>query len=101
MVPYFFNTETRESTWVAPETLSDGEIKRLPGAEHLPRDRADEQSGGSRRPGQSETDGGPERSRAGDNREKVRASHLLVKHRGSRNPLNRNKVRFLPFMYSY
>ncbi|KAH9923164.1 rotamase-domain-containing protein [Epithele typhae] len=53
---YFFNPETRESTWDAPEGLNEDQIKTLPGAQYL------------NRPAQ------------------VRASHLLVKHSGSRRP---------------
>jgi len=60
-LPYFFNTETKQSSWDAPRELSDDEVNRLPGAkEYLRSDRAHE--------GQ------------------VRASHLLIKHKGSRRP---------------
>ncbi|THV06476.1 rotamase-domain-containing protein [Dendrothele bispora CBS 962.96] len=58
-VPYFYNAETKEAIWDAPPGLTEGQIKSLPGAELL--------SGGGA-PGQ------------------VRASHLLVKHNGSRRP---------------
>jgi len=57
-LPYFFDAETKESSWDPPAGLSPEEIKQLPGAQYLT---------GSR-PG------------------KVRASHLLVKHSGSRRP---------------
>ncbi|KAL5519390.1 PIN1 [Sanghuangporus vaninii] len=58
--PYFFNKTTQESSWTNPPGLSADEIKALPGAELLNLD--------GKRPQQ------------------VRASHLLVKHRGSRRP---------------
>ncbi|KAF8167502.1 hypothetical protein B0H34DRAFT_19512 [Crassisporium funariophilum] len=63
-LPYFFNTQTKQSSWDAPPGLTEEEIGNLPGAkEHL----AGGKAGGSH-PGQ------------------VRASHLLVKHSGSRRP---------------
>ncbi|KAJ6575492.1 rotamase-domain-containing protein [Mycena capillaripes] len=55
--PYFFNTETKESSWTAPPELSEDQAAALINA-------AQE----SKRSGQ------------------VRASHLLVKHSGSRRP---------------
>ncbi|KAH9171035.1 rotamase-domain-containing protein [Lactarius sanguifluus] len=55
-VPYFHNTQTQESVWDEPKELTKEQIKALPGAEYL-------------RPP-----------------EKVRASHILVKHSGSRRP---------------
>ncbi|KAK7464478.1 peptidyl-prolyl cis-trans isomerase Pin1 [Stygiomarasmius scandens] len=58
-VPYFYNTETKEAVWDPPAGISPDQIKTLPGAELL--------SGGAP---------------AGQ----VRASHLLVKHNGSRRP---------------
>ncbi|KAF5374882.1 hypothetical protein D9758_000495 [Tetrapyrgos nigripes] len=59
-VPYFYNAETKEAVWDPPAGLSKQEIKALPGAELL--------SGGGGASGQ------------------VKASHLLVKHSGSRRP---------------
>jgi len=55
-VPYFYNSVTKASLWEAPGDLTDEEIAKLPGFEYLTRPA------------------------------KVRASHLLVKHSGSRNP---------------
>jgi len=55
-VPYFYNSETKTSVWDTPEGLTREDIEKLPGAEYLTRPA------------------------------KVRASHLLVKHSGSRNP---------------
>ncbi|TIA92745.1 hypothetical protein E3P99_00460 [Wallemia hederae] len=63
--PYFFNSETRESVWEPPSYMTQEEIKALPGYELL--------SGGAGGGGSN----GPQ---------KVRASHLLIKHRGSRRP---------------
>jgi NIMA-interacting peptidyl-prolyl cis-trans isomerase 1 len=54
-VPYFYNTETQQSTWEKPEELTEEEIKALPGASLL-------------------------------EPKEVRASHILVKHSGSRRP---------------
>ncbi|KAJ7687347.1 hypothetical protein B0H17DRAFT_1160450 [Mycena rosella] len=55
--PYFFNTETKESSWTPPSELSEDQAKALLAASQ-------------------------ESKRAGQ----VRASHLLVKHSGSRRP---------------
>jgi NIMA-interacting peptidyl-prolyl cis-trans isomerase 1 len=57
-VPYFYNPETKTSLWETPEGLTSEQVEKLPGAEYLTR------------PVQ------------------VRASHLLVKHSGSRNPIS-------------
>ncbi|KAL0951874.1 hypothetical protein HGRIS_008534 [Hohenbuehelia grisea] len=59
-VPYYFNADTKESSWDTPEGLNQDEVKGLPGAHYL------EGSGGKPK--------------------QVRASHLLVKHSGSRRP---------------
>jgi len=63
-LPYFFNSETKQSSWDAPPELSEEQIQQLPGAKQY-------LSGGS---------GG------GAHAGQVRASHLLVKHSGSRRP---------------
>jgi hypothetical protein len=62
-VPYFFNSETKKSVWDTPDGLTKDQVEALPGAEYL------------HRPAQ------------------VRASHLLVKHAGSRNPSSWKEVR--------
>ncbi|QRV80348.1 peptidyl-prolyl cis-trans isomerase NIMA-interacting 1 [Ceratobasidium sp. AG-Ba] len=64
-VAYFFNTATKQSRWEPPEELTEEQIRALPGAELL--SKGDEEFAGAP-PGQ------------------MRASHLLVKHRGSRRP---------------
>ena len=69
-LPYFFNNETKQSTWSAPPELSEEQINQLPGAEYLK--------------GVKST----ERSHEGQ----VRASHLLIKHRGSRRPSSWKEV---------
>jgi peptidyl-prolyl cis-trans isomerase NIMA-interacting 1 len=69
-VPYFFNAESQQSTWDAPPGLASDEIMALPGAkEYLP---------------VSDVQGRPAQ---------VRASHLLVKHSGSRRPSSWKEVR--------
>ncbi|KAJ7754997.1 rotamase-domain-containing protein [Mycena maculata] len=55
--PYFFNTETKQSSWTRPSELSEDQANALLTA-----------SQASKKPSQ------------------VRASHLLVKHSGSRRP---------------
>ncbi|CCO29860.1 Peptidyl-prolyl cis-trans isomerase pin1 OS=Rhizopus delemar (strain RA 99-880 / ATCC MYA-4621 / FGSC 9543 / NRRL 43880) GN=pin1 PE=3 SV=1 [Rhizoctonia solani AG-1 IB] len=65
-VHYFYNTATKESRWDPPEELNEEEIEALPGAaDYIKKAKAD--SAGAP-PGQ------------------MRASHLLVKHSGSRRP---------------
>ncbi|KAI0692941.1 hypothetical protein BC835DRAFT_1096675 [Cytidiella melzeri] len=59
-VPYYFNTQTSQSTWDPPSDLTEDQVKSLPGAHFL--------------------------TGAGGGEGKVRASHLLVKHRDSRRP---------------
>ncbi|KAL1694892.1 hypothetical protein GGG16DRAFT_122226 [Schizophyllum commune] len=59
-VPYFYDPATSQSSWEPPAGLTKEQIENLPGAQYL-------------------TGGGGEPSR-------VRASHLLVKHRDSRRP---------------
>lgn len=72
-VHYFYNTATKESRWDAPEGLTEQEIESLPGAaEYLNK-------------GKAEPAGAP----AGQ----MRASHLLVKHSGSRRPSSWKEVR--------
>ncbi|EAU92294.1 hypothetical protein CC1G_00513 [Coprinopsis cinerea okayama7 len=64
-VPYFFNSETKKSSWEPPEGMTEEEINNLPGAkEHLK----------------------GEGVQGGIHAGQVRASHLLVKHRDSRRP---------------
>ncbi|KAF9566909.1 rotamase-domain-containing protein [Agrocybe pediades] len=63
-LPYFFNTQTKTSSWDPPSSLTLEQIKNLPGAHYL----TEPIGGGDPHAGQ------------------VRASHLLVKHRDSRRP---------------
>ncbi|EGO05378.1 hypothetical protein SERLA73DRAFT_174507 [Serpula lacrymans var. lacrymans S7.3] len=64
-IPYFFNRETKQSSWEPPAEVPKEQISSLPGAkEYLV-------SGGGGNPPASG---------------QVRASHLLVKHKGSRRP---------------
>jgi peptidyl-prolyl cis-trans isomerase NIMA-interacting 1 len=69
-LPYFFNTETNFSSWNPPDGLSDTEISQLPGAEYLK--------------------GGKEGKEGKEGQ--VRASHLLIKHNGSRRPSSWKEV---------
>jgi len=59
-VHYFYDAESGQSRWDPPPELSEAEIAKLPGASRY--------------------------LKGGNEPEKVRASHLLVKHRGSRRP---------------
>ena len=69
-VPYYYNTQTRQSVWEPPADLTQDQINALPGAkEYLS--------------GQGE----------GAKPARVRASHLLVKHNGSRRPSSWKEVR--------
>ncbi|KAF9225299.1 rotamase-domain-containing protein [Gyrodon lividus] len=56
-IPYFFNVDTKQSTWDAPSGFTEDEVKDFPGAK--------------------EYWGKPNQ---------IRASHLLVKHKDSRRP---------------
>ncbi|KAG7099425.1 hypothetical protein E1B28_001277 [Marasmius oreades] len=85
-VPYYFNTGTQQSTWDAPSELSPEEIKALPGAQFL-------KQSGNNLPAKAD---------------QVRASHLLVKHRGSRRPsswkeseITRSKEEAISILISY
>jgi len=87
--PYFLNTETRESRWDAPTDLSLEQVLALPGAgEFLDRNGKAKEAPGL--PGQ------------------VRASHLLVKHSGSRRPsswkendITRSKAEAIQILQGY
>lgn len=63
-VPYFYNAKNNQSSWERPAELTDDQVKSLPGAKYL----SGAAAAGGGAPGQ------------------VRASHLLVKHSGSRRP---------------
>jgi NIMA-interacting peptidyl-prolyl cis-trans isomerase 1 len=75
-LPYFFNKETKESSWDAPADLSEEQIKELQGADLLTSSKA-----GGAHPGQ------------------VRASHLLVKHKDSRRPSSWKEVGSQGYFY--
>ncbi|KDR85573.1 hypothetical protein GALMADRAFT_234516 [Galerina marginata CBS 339.88] len=85
-LPYFFNTQTKQSSWDAPSELSEDKIQQLPGAkEYLSLGKA-----GGAHAGQ------------------VRASHLLVKHRDSRRPsswkennITRSKDEAIAILHGY
>ncbi|CAD6892878.1 unnamed protein product [Tilletia controversa] len=68
-LPYFYNTASNQSSWEPPAGLSEDDIRQLPGAHQFQQQAANAASGAG-----------------GASSDKVRASHLLVKHRGSRRP---------------
>lgn len=65
-IAYFFNVDTKQSTWEPPVGLTDEQVKALPGAK--------------------EYWGKPNQ---------IRASHLLVKHKDSRRPSSWKEVRVI------
>ncbi|PCH35312.1 rotamase-domain-containing protein [Wolfiporia cocos MD-104 SS10] len=65
-VPYYYHTESRESSWEPPAELTEEQVHELPGAKDYLLGQ-----------GAQGPDGRPVQ---------VRASHLLVKHRDSRRP---------------
>ncbi|GAA5984067.1 hypothetical protein JCM11641_005587 [Rhodosporidiobolus odoratus] len=67
--PYFYNTLSQESRWEVPSDLEAADLTTLPGAEYLSQSSASASG--------SKTTGGTNQ---------VRASHLLIKHSGSRRP---------------
>ncbi|KAG8898971.1 Nucleoporin nup84 [Tulasnella sp. 403] len=68
-VHYFYDPETRQSQWDTPDGLTEEEAQKLPGADKYLKHA---NGGGAAATGGSAV--------------QVRASHLLVKHRGSRRP---------------
>ncbi|GAA5980079.1 hypothetical protein JCM10908_001526 [Rhodotorula pacifica] len=71
--PYFYNGATQQSCWEVPQALAGSDLSQLPGAEHL----SYSSNSASDQQQQSE-------SSSGSN--KIRASHLLIKHNQSRRP---------------
>ncbi|KAJ1020344.1 hypothetical protein NDA18_005940 [Ustilago nuda] len=65
-LPYFYHPVTQQSTWEIPQGHTEESIRSLPGAKYL--DPVNAPAGASDKP------------------DKVRASHLLIKHAGSRRP---------------
>ncbi|CEQ38906.1 SPOSA6832_00390 [Sporobolomyces salmonicolor] len=70
--PYFYNQSTQESRWEVPAELASSDLTSLPGSEHL----SYSSSAAAEQP----------KSAPGSGNNKVRASHLLIKHSGSRRP---------------
>lgn len=71
-LPYFYHSVTQQSTWQIPQGHTEESIRSLPGAKYL--DPANAPGGASDKP------------------DKVRASHLLIKHAGSRRPSSWKEV---------
>jgi NIMA-interacting peptidyl-prolyl cis-trans isomerase 1 len=67
-LPYYYNGATRESTWEVPAGMTEEQVLQLPGAHHL---------SGAEAPPRDD---------------KVRASHILSKHSGSRRPSSWKQV---------
>ncbi|KAJ9475916.1 Peptidyl-prolyl cis-trans isomerase ESS1 [Pseudozyma hubeiensis] len=65
-LPYFYDPVSQQSTWEIPQGHTEESVRSLPGAKYL--DPANAPGG------------------AADKPDKVRASHLLIKHAGSRRP---------------
>lgn len=77
-LPYYYNGSTGTSVWEKPEDISEEQVATLPGAHYLkPLNGNNAESGGG----------------GAANSGKVRASHLLVKHRDSRRPSSWKEVR--------
>ena len=75
-LPYFYNRDTQESNWEKPNELTDEQARSLPGAELL------------QAPSSNSSSNPPPAERP----ERIRASHLLVKHSGSRRPSSWKEV---------
>ncbi|PBL00338.1 rotamase-domain-containing protein [Armillaria gallica] len=79
--PYFYDADTQQSSWDPPAGLTQEQIQQLPGANYLTQDHVSD---------------------------KVRASHLLVKHSGSRRPsswkeanITRSKAEAIEILRTY
>ena len=75
-LPYFYDHVSQQSTWEIPQGHTEESIRSLPGAKYLDPANA---------PGS-----------AADKPDKVRASHLLIKHAGSRRPSSWKEVSTIP-----
>lgn len=75
-LPYFYNSTTGKASWEAPPGMSQAEINELPGAKEHLRNEA---------PVTNQVDQAPAANQ-------VRASHLLIKHSGSRRPSSWKEV---------
>lgn len=74
-LPYFYDSVSGTSSWEPPTGLSDQQIKSLPGAAQYLQ-QASAESGST-----------------SNGVNKIRASHLLVKHAMSRRPSSHRQVR--------
>lgn len=73
--PYFYSETTKESVWDPPSSLTPEQLAALPGSQYLQ---------GAVPPASTATTSSSSSSGTGSN--KVRASHLLIKHNQSRRP---------------
>ncbi|GHJ90370.1 hypothetical protein NliqN6_6772 [Naganishia liquefaciens] len=76
-LPYFYNTATDESRWEPPQGMTPEQVYALPGAKES-YERQQQQLAAQAQTGSVQDSAGGE--------EKVRASHLLIKHKDSRRP---------------
>lgn len=72
--PYFYNSQSQQSCWEVPPALTDADLTQLPGAQHLSYNSS------------SGTNAESDAATSNNNNNKIRASHLLIKHSGSRRP---------------
>jgi NIMA-interacting peptidyl-prolyl cis-trans isomerase 1 len=75
-LPYFYNTETLDSTWELPNGMTEDDTLKLPGAQYL------------------QSTHGIAPTASGE----IRASHILSKHQGSRRPSSWKQVRVVPVL---
>jgi NIMA-interacting peptidyl-prolyl cis-trans isomerase 1 len=75
-IPYFYNAQTSQSVWDTPAELTPSQVAALPGAaKYL-----------------NAQDAGAKAGAGGAQDGKVRASHILAKHAGSRRPSSWRQV---------
>lgn len=76
--PYFYSETTKESVWEPPSSLTAEQLSQLPGAQYL--------QGSVPAPATAAASSTSAGTGTGTGNNKVRASHLLIKHNQSRRP---------------